>query len=403
MCACVSSANLTRFNLILYSMRIPQKELFEDGDSAATFNLHKHANGRREVIVGSSENVEFYGQNYGHSEKSSMTRKFAVGVVNPDTGIIKIYEAGHIPLGQIPKSLKTSTITADNNFQSRATTQREKDAEYFAAKTTLVESYGGRKNLRKMQARQRNQLTSAAITDVQGIAKAALKGFDQFTKEDTQVLLDANLPLPPVNAEATKQEEIYQYDSLITPQEYRALGEPSEELLSSSLEDVQDMSKNKFCWYSKFALSQAMRMPEKGPWRVKMARTIIYIQYLMNIYNNSKKLHDDSWHLVDIPMTIRDRITDTFTTVEMDGAKKKYTLSSFQHDRLAAHICALSLHLTDFSLPYKDLAKDLRLTLPRIKSLLKTIGCGLNAKDGTAQLTYPLKLPKLNMRRGVTQ
>jgi len=140
--------------------------------------------------------------------------------------------------------------------------------------------------------------------------------------ESIKAKADEDRPIPPFDIAATKVEDIYKMDTLISPPEYNVI--PFKTLLDKSSEPLSALPF-KGSTYVNGALTAALSTSKKD--RNKL-RLLMYINFLMAFRTIPDKKLDDAEtvnrYMGDVPSVIMEKFYETFTESPEGTEKKRY-------------------------------------------------------------------------------
>ncbi|KAI9807361.1 MAG: DNA-directed RNA polymerase I subunit rpa49 [Piccolia ochrophora] len=227
----------------------------------------------------------------------------------------------------------------------------------------------GTKKMRKAIASQTENAITPRRTDVEQargislsspkdpVATVLLKSMEDAssmtaTREELQAASDESKPRPRANLDATKVEDVYPLESLVSSEEMRAL----------MVKEWQDAAKAEepITTKSLFVSNRVQRIGSKDD--VRMLKVLRYYLLLLEFYQamatKTKKEHkiskrDELRKALGVQDFLIEGLMRTFTKT---GAFNKWC-----KDKLLIHIAALALLLDDFVLDIHDVKVDLKL------------------------------------------
>lgn len=277
--------------------------------------------------------------------------------------------------------------------------------DYKQAQTALGEAFGTKKRRQAIHSVEKNQIdmerlqSSSAAFINRAIDDAIVSRLPTPAPSDSAgeaQLVDDGV-LPPYCMTAEKVSECYPVDRLIPASVYQALPSfNSPDDLLYSLTPCELVSK-------------AVRM---GTFSERQFM-ITYLSMLLKLFPLKESAFNDQRTteqiLFGLSTVVQTAILDSFgeSVSTADSAqRRRYKLPSVKKDRLALHICALSLHLFNYELIVNELADALHISVTKVITYLKALGCAVEVKDGNttvksarahtrvARLQVPLVFPK---------
>uniref|UniRef100_A0A3Q1GBU8 RNA polymerase I subunit E n=1 Tax=Acanthochromis polyacanthus TaxID=80966 RepID=A0A3Q1GBU8_9TELE len=292
----------------------------------------------RRILVAESDRLSYVGHNFGAgSLKCNNLCKYYVGVLNKQTMQMEVHNAQLFNMQ--PAIPGETTDTA----QSQDTTQTYRDKV-----DSLIEAFGTNKQKRALSSRKLNQVGSDTLQHaVDKAAKTVInkKGLEALQQEvaDAESQGELALHLPPCNADADKQENVYPFDNLLSPVEFEALEEAGSKMAAVTSEELQKMRDDGGCLS---VVRHLENLPTADEARVKTARCAFYLSLLLKL--------------------VRQR--------SMTRKLSTNTVSASMRAKIAAYCLALLLHLGHMTADLTLLHRDLRITEARMIEVAKSMG-----------------------------
>ncbi|TKS68124.1 DNA-directed RNA polymerase I subunit RPA49 [Collichthys lucidus] len=297
----------------------------------------------RRMLVAESDRLSYVGNNFGAASlKCNNLCKYYVGVLNKQTMQMEVHSAQLFNMQPVIPGETTDTANPEDTTQ----TYRDKV-------DSLIEAFGTNKQKRALSSRRLNQVGSDALHEA--VARAAntvidQKGLEALQQEvaDTSSQGDMALHLPPCNADADKPEDVYSFDSLLSPAEFEALAEAGSKMAALTSEELQKMRDGEG------------RSPRQK------SRCAFYISLLLKLQRqrsiNLKFGQEDG-----CPRIIQNKLLRTFTAE---------TFKSGRYDQRT--VLALMLHMDHMTADLTLLHHDLGITEARMIEVAKSMGLTLN-------------------------
>lgn len=314
-----------------------------------------------------------------------------MGVLDPETGKLRVSQAQVVPVTQQIKALKSAL--ADSQLDQRISNLARRD---------LGETFGTRKAQAAIRAYERGQIDMATLSTVKDHIELSIdhKAKDLDTPKQIEQMADLSRPIPPFDAKTEVVEQVYKLQDIITPEEMECI--PYGPLMGKKRQDLIELRANKE--YPEFVLDRLdSAVPQSDHARVQK---LVYLTYLIKFRtmreNALNKAEVRRAILGHCPSLIEQRLLELFTEQApspKDGSMR-YKVSSFLKDTLTSYICALCLHIDNFACNPAALARDLQLTPTKTLDLFKQLGCIVegskvdNQSVRKARLLAPIKFPK---------
>nr|BAE91577.1 unnamed protein product [Macaca fascicularis] len=242
--------------------------LYENKDST---NPRKR---NQRILAAETDRLSYVGNNFGTGalKCNTLCRHF-VGILNKTSGQMEVYDA---ELFNMQPLFSDVSVESELALDSQTKTYREK-------MDSCIEAFGTTKQKRALNARRMNRVGNESLN--QAVAKAAETIID--TKGVTALVSDAihndlqddSLYLPPCYDDATKPEDVYKFEDLLSPAEYEALQSPSEAFRNVTSEEILKMiEENSHCT---FVIEALKSLPSDVESRDRQARCIWFLDTLI--------------------------------------------------------------------------------------------------------------------------
>ncbi|KAM3864858.1 DNA-directed RNA polymerase I subunit RPA49 [Diretmus argenteus] len=358
----------------------------------------------RRMVVAESGRLSYVGNNYRTgSLKCNNLCKYYVGVLNKQTMQMEVHSAQLFNMQPVIPGETTET----EKSQTTSQTYREKV-------DSLIEAFGTNKQKRALSSRRLNQVGSETLH--QAVAKAAntvigQKGLEVLQQEVAETESQGNLALhlPPCYPDAYRPENVYLFDDLLSPVEYKALEEAGSKMATLTPEELQKMRDDRGCFC---VVTQLEHLPSEGEAREKKARCAYYLSLLLKLArqkNISPKFGQED----GCPRIIQNKLMRTFTAETFNNGRVQNMVSTSMRIKVAAYCVALLLHMGHMTADLTLLHRDLGVTEARMLEVAKSMGltlskpargkadeAGLRDDHRLASLVLPLvKYEQLTERR----
>ncbi|KAF9544915.1 DNA-directed RNA polymerase I subunit rpa49 [Mortierella hygrophila] len=325
---------------------------------------------KRRIVEADTGKVEFVGQNFGDSARAGYCR-YVLAIRDKDTNKITFKDAPIISVNRTIKTLKNAKPQVANKEQ------------FIQAKNILGHTFGTKKIKQQINSVARNAVNVSALDSIAGILhdSIAAKTSALPSKESIKARADEDRPIPPFDLAATKVEDIYKIDSLITPAEYQVI--PFKALLEKTNQPLAALPFQNSS-YVNGALTAALSISKKDRHRIRL---LMYISILMAFRTIPDRKLDDS-EIVnkimgDVPSVIMENLYERFTETPEGVDKKRHTFTPKSKDKLLCWILAIALTLENFNMDAGALTRDLSMKQTRVNELYKSLGCKVNELTAT--------------------
>ncbi|KAM3940894.1 DNA-directed RNA polymerase I subunit RPA49 [Leptodactylus fuscus] len=336
-----------------------------------SFALYKNKTKRQRILTAETERLNYVGNNFSpQALKSSTLCRYFVGVLNKETGKMEVYDAEQFNMQPI---LKDSTDDHQEQDQPRRTYRERVDA--------LIEVFGTNKQKRALSSRKLNLVENEFIS--KEMAKAAdeiieSKGTTELVREvaDRTEEESHSLFLPPCCAAADKQEDVYPFNQLITPEEYMSLENVSAAFRNITPEELQERTdKKQLC---SFVLQQLADLKFAKDVNHQV-RVLWYINALVNL-SQRRLVKRRDLVAMECPNVVIGKFLKNFTVPVFKNDSVQRSISPTMKCKIVSYVMALALHLCDFQVDLTVLQRDLKLSEKRIIEIAKAMRLRINKK-----------------------
>ncbi|KAG0057846.1 DNA-directed RNA polymerase I subunit rpa49 [Gryganskiella cystojenkinii] len=346
---------------------------------------------KRRIIEADTGKVEFVGQNFGESARQGFCR-YVIAIRDKNTDKVIFKDAPVIAVDRTIKSLKNAKVH---------TSSRE---QFMQAKNTLGEAFGTKKIKQQIKSVERNAVNVSTLESVASILtdSIAAKTSALPSKAEIKAKADEDRPIPPYDINATKVEDIYKLDTLITPAEYQII--PFKALLDKTNKPLEILPFPGST-YVNDGLTAALAVSKKDRHRIRL---LMYINFLMAFSTIPDRRLDDSETvnriMGDAPSLILENFYERFTESPQGTDKKRHTFTPKSKDKLLCWILAIALTLENFNMDASLITRDLSLKQTKVNELFKAMGCKINELTATqkAQMNVSVEDAKMKKRAVLT-
>ncbi|EHH23960.1 DNA-directed RNA polymerase I subunit RPA49 [Macaca mulatta] len=259
------------------------------------------------------------------------------------------------------------SVESELALDSQTKTYREK-------MDSCIEAFGTTKQKRALNARRMNRVGNESLN--QAVAKAAETIID--TKGVTALVSDAihndlqddSLYLPPCYDDATKPEDVYKFEDLLSPAEYEALQSPSEAFRNVTSEEILKMiEENSHCT---FVIEALKSLPSDVESRDRQARCIWFLDTLIK-FRAQRVVKRKSALGPGVPHIINTKLLKHFTCLTYNNGRLRNLISDSMKAKITAYVIILALHIHDFQIDLTMLQGDLKLSEKRMMEIAKAM------------------------------
>ncbi|XP_003470927.2 DNA-directed RNA polymerase I subunit RPA49 [Cavia porcellus] len=332
------------------------------------YNSTDSANPRKRsqrILAAETDRLSYVGNNFGTGalKCNSLCRHF-VGILNKTSGQMEVYDA---ELFNMQPLFADESIESEPILENQTKTFREK-------MDSCIEAFGTTKQKRALNSRRMNKVGSESLN--LAVAKAAdeiihAKGVEALVSDATQDdMQDDSLYLPPCYADATKPEDVYKFEDILSPAEYDALKAPSEAFRKVTSEEILKMiEENSHCC---FVIEALKSLPSNEESRDHQARCIWFLDTLIR-FRAQKVIKRKSALGPGIPHIINTKLLKHFTCLTYNNGSLRNLISNSMKAKITAYVIILALHISDFQIDLTVLQRDLKLSEKRMTEIAKAM------------------------------
>ncbi|ETS61763.1 hypothetical protein PaG_03859 [Moesziomyces aphidis] len=402
------------------------------------------ASDERLLLAGETDTMAYVGNNFefgSTAEARGYTGEYMVGIYDPSSSSITLRA---LPTFQVARSIK-----ANSSLASISSTRTFADyGEMTAARRALGDAFGNRKQKANARNQDRMKVDTAnmevILDDFTGGIQdsvASLPSLDEVLASST-----ASRPMPPANLDAKHPAEAYRISDLIPTDVFQAL--PIQKLIDN-VHDADELQKlipysrefpdwiwsrlvdnlqrsshlgggsksqkhttfdddddDKSDKSAKGDDDDVMMMPALGATEDKedatnKVRLAYYMSMLWYLHSRPKSVSQRSRLITSLKLDGEDankRIVRTLLTTfsETPANSDRAQMSAFHQTKLLAYMCALALHLDNFSVDYDKLARNCNIAPSTLRELFRTLGCTAATTGGEKRMVLktPFTLPQ---------
>ncbi|CDR87395.1 related to RPA49-49 kD subunit of DNA-directed RNA polymerase I [Sporisorium scitamineum] len=404
----------------------------------------------RLLLAGETDTMAYVGNNFefgSSSEARGYTGEYMVGIYSPSSSSVTLRA---VPTFQVARSIK-----ANSSLSSISSTRTFVDyGAMTAARRALGDAFGNRKQKANARNQDRMKVDTAnmevILDDFTGGIQdnlASLPSLDEVLASST-----SSRPMPPANLDAKHPAEAYRISDLIPTEIFTLL--PIQKLINSvndqeALKELLPYSKDfpSWIWFrlvdnlqrsshlsggsgssgkkhttfddddddASAAANGAndddvMMMPALGATEDKedaknKVRIAYYMSLLWYIQSRPKSVGQRGKLISSLKLDGEDAnkrivkaILGTFT--ESPANSDRAVMSAFHQTKVLAYMCALALHLDNFSVDHDKLARNCNIPPATLRELFRTLGCTSSVVGGEKRMVLKTPFTLLQPRKG---
>uniref|UniRef100_A0A8C8TWJ4 Polymerase (RNA) I polypeptide E n=1 Tax=Peromyscus maniculatus bairdii TaxID=230844 RepID=A0A8C8TWJ4_PERMB len=350
------------------------------------------------ILAAETDRLSYVGNNFGTGalKCNTLCRHF-VGILNKTSGQMEVYDAELFnmqPLfadlaesGDLLLSLRQGhcIVFLPTEDAIEYEPPQENQTKTFREKLdSCIEAFGSTKQKRSLNSRRMNKVGSESLNLT--VTKAAeniidTKGVNALVSDAMQDdLQDDSLYLPPCHADASKPEDVYRFEDILSPAEYDALESPSEAFRKVTSEDILKMAEeNSHC---SFVIEMLKSLPSDEGRRDRQARSIWFLDALVR-FRAQKVIKGKSALGPGIPHIINAKLLKHFTCLTYNNGSLRNLISSSMKAKITAYAIVLALHINDFQIDLTVLQGDLKLSEKRMMEIAKAMRLKISKRKVT--------------------
>ncbi|KAM9262291.1 DNA-directed RNA polymerase I subunit RPA49 isoform 1-T1 [Morus bassanus] len=327
----------------------------------------------RRILVSETERLSYVGNNFGSGVmKCNSLCRYFVGVLNKDSGQMEVYNAEIFNM----QPLLSDNLIPDDTKEYQNKSYREK-------MDLCIEAFGTSKQKRALNSRRMNAVgndilntavtkAAADIIDAKGVTAL----IQDVAQDDVQ---NISIFLPLCNEEADKPENVYKFEDILSPAEYKALQVPAAVFVNMTSEEITKKTEDKS--HCSFVLEELKFLPADEKRRDHKARclwfldTLIKFSYLKVI----KKKHPMG---PECPHIISRKLMKNFTSLTYNNGSVQNLISASMKTKITAYVIALALHINNFQTDLTVLQNDMKLQESKMMDIAKAMRLKVSKAKG---------------------
>jgi DNA-directed RNA polymerase I subunit RPA49 len=361
------------------------------------------SNRDEKMVVAETDRVRYVGRNFGSDALSAPTMcRYMLGVFDKRTNKIRVVDASMFHLRPAEGDSDDEGTGQDHREQEEQLTVAEKHAR-------LTKEFGTAKGRRVVESRLRNQVKDKGLESV--VADVVKE-----SAESPSLLVDQTgqgsgpVAIPPHNKDATRPEDVYSLDDIISPAEMQALVGPAAVFVNATTQDIAEWREKGV--YPGYIMHQLTILPVQASVRQHRACQLLYLSYMHRLLSERNQKLNETILLSDAPAIVRRTLYERFTMIVSNKQGKGVrSMPARLKDLLRSYMLVLCLIMEEFSLDFTALQRDLDLSLPQLEKCFQALGCktsrrslkaatGQTSKSFKATLVIPLTFPVYKARSG---
>lgn len=361
------------------------------------FDLFKHKTKPQYEMHGENDTLEYIATNNDHAEddededdtdgrdhkkralktiEDEDESNYCIGVYDHDTNSIELYQAPMMKGKVIAKSKRhykgprIKQLGVRNNLQRNA----------------LGETFGTKKAKSAINSLERNRIDSDKLQDMELDIVDSVKQttVDLPTKEQMDQDSSDVRPIPPINLQATKVEDIYAIDNIIPTFEFNSI---------RIVDDINGLPFNKSNYITEF---YQQKDGHKSDTKYKL---VYYLSLLLGLYHN-RRVKDKTTLLTKFNHQPSDGLVNNMLeTFAINKAgkfgrskDKSFFIDPHHEDKLLCYILAIIFHIDNYLIQVQPLSYELNLKPAKLVNLCRIMGAAV--KPPTLGQAEALSIPK---------
>ncbi|KAJ1981938.1 DNA-directed RNA polymerase I subunit rpa49 [Dimargaris cristalligena] len=371
----------------------------------------------QQVVVGSSDKVEFHAATYGSQRASPLFSKYLIGVYDPATRTVKLQEAPVLTFARQVKALKNvpaclQDLMPDDVSNAAASAGQMMDSR-------LGMAFGTRRTKVMLSNVEKNRLNFDTLTTNEGAVQSAIQTVDVHVANLDTVHDDGSTELlPRCNSTTEDVSQIYKLSAIIGSADLKSISVQRflDEVLNPPKPEkgVEVAPEEKFhgepLFLSKFVKSKVQAIIANGQENSESMAALIYLNSLIHFARKGRMFFarnpgQDPQHV--LPARIVTRMHNQFSgqAITEDGFRRR-VISDVDTHRLRCYILIMVLLFNNYIVDIDAIAPELQLDSPTCVKYCRMIGCVVKGSNrdptvsqSTATLSAPLKVDNI-IRKG---
>ncbi|KAJ3697035.1 hypothetical protein LUZ61_000740 [Rhynchospora tenuis] len=354
----------------------------ESGDNGVKVFRHKRHANRMELVVSPSEsNLEFVGKSYVGEAAAAQICTYALGVLDKESQTLRIVPIAANKVFRLEPHLAEKESThAEQSGVTETSSAGKVERKVERKMSDLTNMFGARKD-KVQQKRMQNLMEQVNNDEPEPEHIGATQNYESEVETEAGGSLGFQI-IPPHDLTADAPERAYPLDQII-PRGERPY-------LLNILDDVKNKNK-----YPSFVANRMHKLKSlNDEEKEEFACILSYITHLITFwesYNRASRWkrgqNKTGENRMSIPQIVYQKLMRLFMNSESN------VLSTENHELLIGYILVLTLFADNFQSETTDIAKDLKMTWPKLKLYYQQLGC--KATGSFVTLPVPLHIPDM--------
>ncbi|XP_061361965.1 uncharacterized protein LOC133305742 [Gastrolobium bilobum] len=358
-----------------------------NGSDSTGFQVYRNRNMTKRlqlVVSPAGSPVEFVGTSYSGEAGAAHRAMYALGVFDKEAQTLKVVPIAANKIFRLEPKVKALEVADKEPVNSTMEELTPQLKAVKARQTTAL--WGTKKEIEK--AKKKLALKQDDDPDAQKNLDVKMKNVvvNKKALESTEALVSRNIP--PYDTSATTPQEAYILDQIILKGEW------------DYLEDIYNILHGEeadFKAYPTFVCNRIERLKKikEESEKKKLSCIFSYINHLIKFKDQHSMDGVSSAKGHKIPNILRHKFSSMFP------ASESKRLPAEKINLLICYVLVLTLFSDEFRTDYRDIAKDLRMSVIPVRQLYEHLGCKFARQNNMsyATLPVPLKFPDSRTRK----
>jgi len=365
------------------------------------FDLYHHKTSKnRSTLYGHNDKFDWLGKTTVAQNKAQGS-KYVLGFYSKDSKNITLIEADNIfNLEQHSKNEKAEEDEVE---------QQKPLMRAIEQKKLLVEEFGNTRSKKMIEAYKTSVVTESKISEANEIRDILLEKAEKFEKSNEEnkedprsaFILSKREMLPEFNLDAQEPEQVYNFDSIISKEEWEGLS-TKEFAAAANKEGVLEKGKK---YLSRFVAQELEDIKNKKRFfkgAVSFSsklKCLVYLNWLLK-FLEMRAIHKEHDKLCEEMRmhqnNLKSILSKFFIASNRDQEDKVvFVKNSMLTDKLICYILILALFYGDFELDATTLIANMKIEPKKFPKYLDEIGGVMKKKkeEGVEKVIISLKAP----------
>lgn len=367
------------------------------------FNLYKHKSKPQFELQGENDTLEYIANNNDHDEddvdedaESRRKKKRAISSLNGTQDededeneasyyCIGVYDHDSESMELYQAPMLKGKVRAKSSRKYNGPRIKQLGVRNNLQRNALGEAFGTKKAKSAISSLERNRIDADKLQGMELDIVDSVKASTQElpTKEQMDKTSSDVRPIPPVNLEATKVEDVYSIDSIISRSDFNTI---------RVVDEIDGLPFTKSTYISEFFNKDNHKSDTKY-------KLVYYLSVLLGLYHNrrvrdkatlvTKFNHQPSESLINgILLTFAVNKAGKFGK----SKDKSFFIDPHNEDKLLCYILAVIFHIDNFLIQIQPLSYELNLKPNKLVNLCRVMGA--TVKPATLNQAEALSIPK---------